>query len=200
MLGRVGLAVGADDGVRPEDGLGQFPVHGDDAQGRLVAPRGPDRGAAEQDAVARPDDHHGIIAPPLDEPVAVRRDLPRVDVARVGRHETDHGAFGGSRGDRLEVPADLAPQDGGVARVPRSGDDGSADVLFHADRRSTTMPAEGAVGSERGREGGFCFSSLPLDFCPVRYAYPFAGRPVKGEKAGPVLQGQKKIDSGTGAV
>jgi len=191
MLRRVGPAVVGQDSAAPEDRLGQPGLDGDDAQRRFVAPRGPDGDASERNAVARPDDHHRVIALSLDEPVPVRRDRPRVDVARVGRHETDHGACDGPCGHRLQVPADLGPENGRVPRVPRPGDHGFPDVLFHGISRSS---------APSGGRPDFFFASLSLACCPMQYDYP-PGTPVsRGKRGGPAGAGQKKIDSGTAAV
>ena len=108
VLRRMGLSVGIQDGVRPEDRTGQLAVDGNDAKRRFISPRGPDRGAAKKDAVARPDDDHGVIAPAFNEPVAVCGDLPRVRVARMGGDEAHDRPPDGLRGNLLEIPADIS--------------------------------------------------------------------------------------------
>lgn len=189
MLRRMGLAVGVHHGVRPEDRARQFGVYGDHSERRFIPPGRPDRGAAEQDAMARPDHHDGVIPLSLDQAVAVRRDLPGVPVPRVGGNEADDPPPDGSRRGVLEIPADLAPEDPGVARVPGAGNDGFPDVLFHGDRRSATTPGR----SPQGPEVNFRCASLPLAFFPACHAYPFAGGPVKRGKRHKGARGKKRL-------
>lgn len=126
-----GLALGIQDRVGPEDRCSQFAMHGDNAKRCLISPRGPDRCAAEQDPMARPDDDHGVITLPLDEPVPVSGDLPRVDVTGMGADEAHDRPPDSMHGNICEILADIAREGCRIPGVPGARNDGFPDILVH---------------------------------------------------------------------